>query len=379
MKSIGFSRRFSAFLLAVILCFSIPRAKAETLFAYVKSGGATAYSDAACKKALGRLEPYTIVTVLGQSSGVIRVSAQSKEGYVKKERLCAVSASDERTVVSRRTKVYALPDTSSSFISVSANTEVSVLMTAGDWAMVERNGTAGYMKASDLSTIKRENVVYEDFEAQVISVSAKVYAGASAKSSKLGTLLRDTIVNVSAYSDEWALIELNGRKGYCRISDLTRSVNPYAYMLNPRYTNEEIAYLFLTREMNLNTAAVCGVLANLKYESGFRPDAVGDRGKSVGICQWFALRNTRLQNFCKNRAYDAKTLYGQLWFLKYELETYYPKVLDALKIVDNTEKGAYDAGYTFCYDFEGPANRQKLSVDRAQYAQSTLWNRYKNR
>ena len=382
MRFSRFSRRFSAWILVISLLFVCPRAKAETVFAYVKNGGATAYSDAACKQALGELEAYIIVTVLGQLSGVIRVSVGSKEGYVKKDRLCAVSASGENAVVSRKTKVYARPDTASPSVSVSAKTEVNVLMTSGDWVMVEKNGSAGYMKAADLTkaeTPQKDSVVYEDFEAQVIAPLAKVYAKPSTKSKKLGTLLKDEIVSVTAYSGEWALIERNGHTGYCRISDLTRDVNPYAYMLNSRYTNEEIVYLFLIREMHLNTAAACGVMANIKYESGYRPDAVGDKGKSVGICQWFALRNTRLQNFCKNRSYDPGTLYGQLWYLKYELENYYPKVLNVLKNVENSEQGAYDAGYSFCYDFEGPANRLKLSETRAQYARITLWNRYKNR
>ena len=142
-------------------------------------------------------------------------------------------------------------------------------------------------------------------------------------------------------------------------------------------SNEEIVYKFLTRVMGYNSAAACGVMANIKYESGYRPTAGGDKGTSYGIVQWHAGRKTRLISWCGSNGYDYTTLEGQLYYLQYELKNRYPAVHKRLLAVDNTEQGAYDAGYDFCYNFEAPSNRASRSVTRGNYARNTLWGKYK--
>ena len=134
----------------------------------------------------------------------------------------------------------------------------------------------------------------------------------------------------------------------------------------------------MTKVMGLNSAAACGVLANIKCESGFRTTALGDSGTSVGICQWHASRCTRLKNFCAMNGYDYTSIEGQLYFLEYELENYYPSVLKKLRSVDNTSSGAYDAAYYFCYNFEVPANRASQSAKRGNIATDTYWPKYGN-
>ena len=129
--------------------------------------------------------------------------------------------------------------------------------------------------------------------------------------------------------------------------------------------------------MNLNSAAACGVLANIEKESNFNPNLYGDSGSSYGICQWFSARWDRLNSFCENNAYDAATLEGQLRFMAYELERHYPMVLRYLKnSVSDNAQGAYDAAWFFCYHYEGPADRSSASATRASYAKNTVWNRY---
>ena len=41
--------------------------------------------------------------------------------------------------------------------------------------------------------------------------------------------------------------------------------------------NEAVTARFLTETMGLNTAAVCGILANIEWESGFDPNLPGDK------------------------------------------------------------------------------------------------------
>ena len=117
-------------------------------------------------------------------------------------------------------------------------------------------------------------------------------------------------------------------------------------------------------------------MANIKAESSFRPTALSSGGGSYGICQWTGSRRTRLQNYCANRGLDYTTLTAQLQFLEYELENYYPKVMNYIRAVDNTAQGAYDAGYYFCYHFEAPSNRASRSVTRGNSARDTYWPRY---
>lgn len=375
------TKRFiAAFLLVVLLFSPLLSATAEGGFsAYVKASTAKVYSDYKLKKVIGKLSKYSIVSVLDYQSGVASITYQGKSGYMRVRDLATVASVAQSVVLDKDVLVYASPSRSAATVSVRAGTQIFVLKTNSEWAMLEKSGNVAYLPISDLpkeESSEESDVVYESFEAQVTSKTVTVYASPSEKSKKLTTIKKDEIVNVQAYSGKWARIERDGAIGYCKISGLTRHIDPYAYLSNPEYSNEQIIFMFLRKEMNLSVAAACGVLANIKYESGYRTDAVGDNGRSIGICQWFSLRNTRLMNFCANRKYDATTLAAQLWFMKYELETYYPKVLNVLYYAPDSAEGAYEAAFEFCYDYEGPANRDKLSVTRGNYAKTTLWNRY---
>ena len=61
-----------------------------------------------------------------------------------------------------------------------------------------------------------------------------------------------------------------------------------------------------------------GIVANLRHESGLRPNAVGDSGKAYGIAQWHPDRQA---NFAKWAGKDIRnsTLEEQMRFVNYEL------------------------------------------------------------
>lgn len=142
-------------------------------------------------------------------------------------------------------------------------------------------------------------------------------------------------------------------------------------------TNEETFINFCTEVLGFNMAAACGAAANVKRESDFKTGALGDGGTSYGICQWHAGRYTNLQNWCKSNGKDYTTLDGQLWYMKYELETSYKSsVLSYLLGVPNTSQGAYDAGYRWCLKFEIPANTVATSETRGALARDTYWPKY---
>ncbi len=137
---------------------------------------------------------------------------------------------------------------------------------------------------------------------------------------------------------------------------------------------------FLVDDMGLNSAAACGVLANIEKESDFNPQLYGDSGSSYGICQWHNGRFENLKNFCNKNGYNWKTVEGQLQFLKYELKnnkTDTGKILDRLSDVTNTADGAYKAGYDWCYYFERPANKTSKAEARGSNAKTKYWPTYK--
>ncbi|MBQ3080003.1 MAG: InlB B-repeat-containing protein [Clostridia bacterium] len=140
--------------------------------------------------------------------------------------------------------------------------------------------------------------------------------------------------------------------------------------------NIEIIYTYLTENYGLNKAAVCGILSNIRSESNFNPEAIGDSGNAYGICQWNSRRQS-LINYCERNGFESwKSLEGQLGYLVYELENNKKSVGTYLKNVPNTAQGAYDAAYYFCVYFEIPANRYVKGVTRGTNAVNIYWVNY---
>ena len=165
-------------------------------------------------------------------------------------------------------------------------------------------------------------------------------------------------------------------------NEIAASTVEHSQLFNAKSASENESEIFnyLTGSMGFNTAAACGVIANIYYESYFDPNAVGDSGTSYGICQWHDSRWNNLKNYCNNNGYDWRSLTGQLHFLDYELkyckgDTGY--VINHLS-VSNDANGAYDAGYNWCYYFGRPKNKESVSVTRGNRARDIYWPKYNN-
>ena len=141
----------------------------------------------------------------------------------------------------------------------------------------------------------------------------------------------------------------------------------------PPKENEAAVVQFCKEKLKLNTAATCGVLANIYCESGFRTNAIGDGGTSVGICQWHNSRWTNLRRFAPD---DWQTLEGQLRFMRKELHSGYRATLDYLRNVTDDEQGAYDAAYYWCLHYEMPDRILSRSTTRGYLAKNVYWKRY---
>ena len=303
----------------------------------------------------------------------------------------ALMANAKPAVITVSCRVYQSPSTSAASLRVSAGMKVNLLAVSGDWALVENGGVFAYIASGNVAltesvqptpTPEPEQPDYSGLLANakdaVISTDTLAYKFADLSSSSVA-VAKGTSVRLLAVSDGWALIECNGSYGFANANHVAVSVQPTPtpvaddYLSSSAYSNEEKCYLFITREMRLNTAAASGILANIKRESSFNPAS----GSSYyGLCQWGGSRLTNLRNYCSANGYSASSLEGQLRFMWYELKNSYTSVYKTLQTVENTADGAYTAGYKFCYSYEAPANRVSSSESRGVLARDTYFPRY---
>ncbi|MBQ9349221.1 MAG: hypothetical protein IJT94_18095 [Oscillibacter sp.] len=170
---------------------------------------------------------------------------------------------------------------------------------------------------------------------------------------------------------------------------------------------EETIFYWLTTELELNSAAACGVMANLYAESGFRPDNLqGSYEKSLGftdesyteavdsgtyenfirdqagygLCQWtYWSRKEGLLNLARTRGTSVGDLLTQLEYLRAELSSRYAPyaaALSALRSVPDTAEGAYEAASVFCVKYEQPANTEAAAGVRGNLARDTYFAEY---
>ena len=308
------------------------------------------------------------------------------------------------TVTSENAYVYQSRSTSAQRMRVAQGRVLTVVAYDDTWAQVFNGSFYAFIPRADIKRVETataqptvaptatpaptDDVVQESFTATVTAQGARVYQSPSTDAVS-SSLAYGSTVTVVAYDDTWAQISNGSQLGFTQRSNLTPGIVAVAtptptpaagsfeeLVESGKYSNEELTFLYLTREAGLNAAAACGVMANIKAESSFRPTAYNSNGGSYGICQWTGGRKTRLQNYCEDNGLDYTTIYGQLCFLEYELRNYYSKVWKYISAVDNTADGAYDAGYYFCYHFEVPANRASRSVTRGNSARDTYWPKY---
>ena len=405
-------KTMTVLLLAAMAAGLCPAALAKGGFqAVVTVVSMKVYDTAKPHDLLGKLPVGTEVTVLDYSGEAALIQWNGRKGLARVSDLEPVSRSAEpaasneaetasaselknaRTMVtSANVRVYRSASTSADYVKVDAGVQLNVLSTSDGWARVERNGAVGYTRLSGLTETASgdsgfgDSVVYYDRKAMMAAETCKVYSGPSTSSACV-TVEKGTALTLLAVKGSVAQVERNGKLGYMEYAKLievpaqTTDVTTAEITMDDSKifsgSNEQIIFKFLVREAGYSVAAACGVVANIKYESGFKPTCVGDAGTSYGICQWHLGRKTRLISWCKSNGYDYTTLKGQLYYLKHELKTYYPSVHNYIKGVSNSAKGAYEAGYYFCYHFEAPASRETRSVTRATYAMNTLWDRYK--
>lgn len=405
-------RRLFVLALIALMCITSVSGIAEAYAALVTADVMPVYQDPGCTTQIGYLPQYTAFSVGIENSGVAYICWNGRTGFVRSGSYAPVQGLGQAAVFNTNSRAYQAPSTSSRYVNVPAGFQVNLIATNGGCAMIECGGVIAYTLSAHLTLGQAlpetpqegvqqpaaDEVVYAEFSARVTADVLYGYKAPSASGRPIGAIQKGTIVRVHAYNSDWALVDCNGAYAFCPRAGLEKydapveqppqddtpaqdtgsggEISTSDYLESDKYSNEEKIYIFLVREMGLSSAAACGILANIKCESSFRPTAYNSSGGSYGICQWTGGRKTRLQDFCSKNGYDYKTIRGQLYFLKYELENNYKKTLAYLQSVENSASGAYDAGYYYCYNFEVPANRSSVSVKRGNLAKDTYWPKY---
>ena len=109
-------------------------------------------------------------------------------------------------------------------------------------------------------------------------------------------------------------------------------------------------------DKGLSVAGAAGIAGNLAVESGFKTYNPGDHGTSNGLAQWHNERWTGPDGFeawCTEQGMDPWSVNGQLEFLWWELNKYFPRLITFLSDEDVTP---YDAAYKFAAEFERPSH-----------------------
>ena len=382
-------------LLVALLLACLPSAQAASFEAVVQVDSMSVYAEKSPHALQATLPKGTVVTVNAWSGKAALISYQGTTGIARvsdMRRADAAEATLNRAMVTARdTRLYRRPDISSSYVVLPKGTEVTLLAISGSAARVSWQGREGYTPYSHLAepqaaatpapstgTQSVTDIVETDNLAVVTTAAAQVYEGPYYLGNVI-TVPAGTKLTLVAYQGDWGMVTRNGAIGFMLLSQLQKDTAPKATQAptdkNPfsAGSNERTIYAYLTGQMKLNRAAAMGVMANMYYESGYKTQIDGDSGTSYGLCQWHAGRKSNLINWCNDNGLDYNTLEGQLGFLNYELPTRYPSVYNYLKQVENTDEGAYDAAYYFCFNFEAPANRTAQSTKRGNYAKDVLF------
>ena len=387
-------RRLILLMVTALLLAGLPCAMAAGSFeAVVAVDAMNVYAQAAPHNIVGTLPRGTMVTVQKWSGKAALVSGGGVVGIARVSEMSRVTPSatptptqtpapNQTMVTNQQTRVYRQPRASSRFVTLQAGVSVQVLSVNGNYARVSMNGNVGYMLYSHLSQPAATDAPAQTSVPVVTLIETQIYENPN-YSGQAVTVRKGYKLTLLAVDGEVAMVTRNGMIGYLPVACLKKDGSPAPTegmseaksKRNPfdAGSNEYVIFDFLVNDMKLNRAAAMGVMANIYYESGYKPVIDGDGGTSYGICQWHAGRKNNLINWCTENGLDYNTLEGQLKFLQYELPTRYPSVDSYIRQVENTADGAYDAAYYFCFNFEAPANRTAQSTKRGNYARDTLF------
>lgn len=131
---------------------------------------------------------------------------------------------------------------------------------------------------------------------------------------------------------------------------------------------EEQAAMAYFQAQGWSREQAAGLAANIKRESAFRPDAVGDGGKAYGIAQWHPDRQAEFKKKF-GKGIRGSTLEEQMAFMHYELTQGNERRAGA-KL--RQAKSAQEAAAAVSTHYERPADKAGEAAKRGQLALAML-------
>ena len=133
-------------------------------------------------------------------------------------------------------------------------------------------------------------------------------------------------------------------------------------------TKEEQAAMAYFQAQGWSREQAAGLAANIKRESAFRPDAVGDNGKAYGIAQWHPDRQAEFKKkFGKD--IQGSSMEEQMAFMHYELTQGNER--KAGNLLRGTSSAA-EAAAAVSSHYERPADKAGEAAKRGQLALAML-------
>lgn len=167
---------------------------------------------------------------------------------------------------------------------------------------------------------------------------------------------------------------------------------------------ELLIFSYLVNNLKLNNAAACGIMANMYRESSLIPVTIPAKAQNrlnlssygyvqavdsgnytkfgtdrigFGLCMWLhERRKTAMFKYAQKNEASVGDYRLQLDFLAYDLQKTFPEVWAKLTSVENSARGAYEAAWYFCYNYERPTHYKVSSVTRGKFAVTAFWSRY---
>ena len=222
----------------------------------------------------------------------------------------------------------------------------------------------------NITAIDDEGVFFFLFADSIVSESEAIrekikhsYGNFKTMSKKLGVISANYEAGDDAASRQILAIK-DGKVGLQKVAAYIKTGNKV----------QDDAYSYLKKK-GYSDAAICGILANMEYESGYNTEAIGDHGTSYGLFQWRLGRRDNLEAYCKEHNLDVNSVEGQMGFALQEVESY-PELKKCIEEGPNTKENAYKIAEYWTRDFERPADPDGQSQARGSAAQSKYWDIY---
>jgi len=239
--------------------------KTTSLPAIIKTDGAKVYTYATqTSKVVSTLKISSEVTVRGYDDTWCLIETGTASGYVLKSSILLVSdiqltakGSYPGVVTASSADVYKYASEASRKIgTLKKGSTFNVLAQGNGWGLIEQNGNKGYMKLSNMYVQIDEftSPTVKSLSATVVQASLPAYSCALENDDyKVGTLKIGDTANVTAYTDKWARVSVNGEDVYVLKK----------YLSNASYTALSASSGTKTEVNNLQKA-----LENLGYFDG---------------------------------------------------------------------------------------------------------------